>query len=194
MIAKLTGKVELLSPSECIVDVAGVGYHLYIPFTTYENLQHGETTALHVFTQHKEDQFKLYGFYTAAEREFFAILLAISGVGPSMALAILAGISIKRFVEAVETDRAELLTKIPGIGKSKAEKIIFEAKKKVKKLQAITGEIVGEKTSGNDALEALITLGFEDKKAAAALNAVQKEYPDASLEKKIKEALKILSA
>jgi Holliday junction DNA helicase RuvA len=193
MIARLTGILDALSPSECIVDVAGVGYRLYIPFTTYENLRNGEKCTLHVYTLHKEDQFKLYGFYSAGEREFFSILLNISGIGPSMALAILSGISIQRFAEAVESGRAELLMKIPGIGKSKAEKIIFEVKRKIKKLQAICSGSPEETSAGNDAIEALINLGFDDKKAAAVIDVTQKNFPGASLEKIIKEALKILA-
>lgn len=193
MIAQLTGIVSLLNPSECIIDVAGVGYHLYIPFTTYENLKQGEKTQLFVYTLHKDDQFKLYGFHSSIDREFFAILLSISGIGSSVGLSILTGISIERFIEAVQSGRFEMLTNISGIGKSKAEKIIFESKKKIKKLQAISADNTDEKHYGNDAIEALIALGFEDKKAASAISAVAKEFPDASVEKKIKEALKILS-
>lgn len=193
MIAQLTGITNVLNPSECIIDVSGVGYHLYIPFTTYENIRHGEKAVLYVYTLHKEDQFKLYGFHTLADREFFAVLLNISGVGSSMALSILSGISVERFVDAVQNDRSDMLTNISGIGKSKAEKIIFEAKKKVKKLRSISSENTEETYYGNDAIEALIALGFEDKKAAAAIKAVQSEFPEATVEKRIKEALKILS-
>jgi len=194
MIAKLTGLVEALNPSECIINVSGVGYHLYIPFTTYEILQNGTTATLHVYTLHKEEQFKLYGFESEAAREFFAILLNVNGIGASMGLAILSGISIKDFIDSVENDRFERLIKIPGIGQNKAEKIIFELKRKIKKLKAISSGTPFGNSQRNDAIDALATLGFDEKKAASAVDSVQRQFADIPIEKTIKEALKILSA
>jgi len=194
MIAKLTGSVEILNPAECIIDVSGVGYHLYIPFTTYETLQNAAVATLHTYTLHKEDQFKLYGFESAAAREFFAILLNVNGIGASMGLAILSGISIEEFINSVENDRFERLMKIPGIGKSKAEKIIFELKRKIKKLKAISSGTQFGNSQRNDAIDALIALGFDEKKSTSAVDSVQKEFADISIEKTIKEALRILSA
>ena len=194
MIAKLTGLVEILNPTECVIDVSGVGYHLYIPFTTYETLENGVTATLHVYTLHKEDQFKLYGFESAAAREFFAILLNVNGIGASMGLAILSGMPIKDFIDSVENDRFERLMKIPGIGRSKAEKIIFELKRKIKKLKAISlGDRFGN-SQRSDAIDALVALGFDEKKAASTVDSLQKEFTDISIEKTIKEALRILSA
>ena len=193
MIARLTGKIDMLKPTECIINVAGVGYHLYIPFTTYEALQDKSDITLQVYTLHREDQLKLYGFNSEAEREFFALLLNISGIGPSMGLSILSGISIDRFIEAVRNGNSERLVKIPGIGKSKAEKIIFEISRKLKKLESISSTHVEEYSVRNDAVEALMALGFDEKKSVSVVDSVQKEIPDASLEKTIKEALKLFS-
>ncbi|MCL2026406.1 MAG: Holliday junction branch migration protein RuvA [Leptospirales bacterium] len=194
MIAKLTGTVEILNPAECIIDISGVGYHLHIPFTTYEVLQNGVVATLHVYALHKEDQFKLYGFESAAAKEFFAILLNVSGIGASMGLAILSGISVEEFIDSIESDRFERLMKIPGIGKSKAEKIIFELKRKIKKLKAISSGTKFGNSQRNDAIEALMALGFDEKKSTSAVDSVRKEFAEISIEKTIKEALKILSA
>ncbi len=194
MIAKITGKVEIISPSECTVEACGVGYHLYIPFPVYETLKDGETVSLRVFTVHKEDQFRLYGFRTPAEREFFSILLDISGIGPAMALAIMSGISPESFTDAVNSGRTDRLTAIPGIGKTKAEKIVFEAKRKIRRLSALASALPAEDSLRNDAVEALVSLGYDEKKASAAVDAVQKENPDLSLESVIKQGLKLLSS
>jgi len=193
MIAKLTGLIEALNPSECIINVSGVGYHLYIPFTTYETLQNGTAVTLHVYTLHREEQFRLYGFESEAAREFFAILLNINGIGASMGLAILSGISIKDFIDSVENEKFERLVKIPGIGQSKAEKIIFETKRKIKKLTAISSGTQFGNSQRNDAIEALVALGFDEKISTSAVDSVQREFTDIPIEKTIKEALKILS-
>jgi Holliday junction DNA helicase RuvA len=194
MIARLTGIIQLLKPNECIMDVSGVGYHLHIPFSTFEMLKPDSKATLQVYTLHREDQFRLYGFHSEAEREFFAQILTVSGIGPAMGLSILSGISVDRFIEAVHSGNTDRLTKIPGIGKAKAEKIIFEMKRKVKKL----GTPVETPTEGslirNDAIDALMALGFDEKKSVSVIEAVQNDMGDASLEIIIKEALKRFSA
>lgn len=194
MISKIKGKIDQLKPTEVVLDVHGVGYGLSIPLTTYEKIQSGGEAALFVHTHHREDQLKLFGFYTEDERDLFAILLNISGIGPAMALSILSGISIGRLVEAVQTENAALLTKIPGIGKAKAEKLIFDLKRKIKKLAQYAGEPGETRTHKNDAVEALVTLGFDDAKSSRIVDEIIKDNPSASIEAIIKDALKLLSA
>lgn len=203
MIGKLTGTVDSLTISECILDVSGVGYHLYIPFTTYEALKAGEKASLKVYTIHKDDQFKLYGFCTETERDFFALLLNISGVGPAMGLAVLSGMSVNKFAAAVADGNSESLTRIPGIGKGKAEKIIFEAKRMSKKLEALSSDMPKEASARSDSIEALTALGFEEKRAVSAVDTVLvdtvlKEDISAPVERIVerivKEALRLLSA
>ncbi|MCP4131593.1 MAG: Holliday junction branch migration protein RuvA [bacterium] len=194
MIAKLTGKIDELKPTELILDVGGVGYELRIPFTTYEKIQHEKKITLYVYTLHKEDRLELYGFSTEEDKRIFTILLNISGIGPSMGLSLLSGISIERLVDSVKTDNTALLVKIPGIGKSKAEKLIFELKRKIKKLEEFAGT-TSEKTSpGNDAVEALVSLGFDEAKAYTIVGDILKKNPEGAIEFVIKEALKFLSA
>ena len=94
MISKIRGTIDELKPTEVIIDVSGVGYGLSIPLSTYEKIQQLKETSLYVYTHHKEDQLRLFGFFTEVERNLFTILLDISGIGPSMALSILSGISI----------------------------------------------------------------------------------------------------
>jgi len=194
MIAKIRGTIDELKPTEVILDVNGVGYGLTIPLSTYEKIQTLVEATLYVYTHHKEDQFKLFGFFTENERDLFSILLNISGIGPAMAISILSGITISRLVDAVQSDNISLLTKIPGIGNAKAEKLVFEMKRKLKKLASLAGETGEPRTRKNDAIEALITLGFEDGRSSKIIDELVKKNPDSSLEAIIKEALKLLSA
>ncbi|HOD15222.1 MAG TPA: Holliday junction branch migration protein RuvA [Spirochaetota bacterium] len=194
MISKLRGAIDELKPTEVIIDVSGVGYGLSIPLSTYEKIQQLKELSLYVYTHHKEDQLRLFGFFTEVERNLFTILLDISGIGPSMALSILSGISIQLFVEAVETENTGLLMKIPGIGKAKADKLIFELKRKLKKLRSFSGPVNERHVYKTDAVEALVSLGFDEIKSARAVDEASKCSPDASIEQLIKDSLKLLSA
>ena len=183
-----------MKPTEVVLDVQGVGYGLTIPLSTYEKIQSVGETSLYVYTHHREDQLRLFGFFTEEERGVFLMLLNISGIGPAMAISILSGISIHLLVEAVQLENPGLLTKIPGIGKTKAEKLIFELKRKLKKLTSYTGEVGEPHTFKNDAIEALVTLGFDDAKSAHVVDEIVRNNPSASIESIIKDALKLLSA
>jgi len=192
MISKITGFVDDLKPTEVTVSVGGVGYGLAIPLSTYEKIVGLKEITLYVHTFHREDQLRLYGFITEDERTVFSQLISISGIGPAMAIAVLSGISIGRLVEAVQTDNPTLLTSIPGIGKAKAEKLVFELKRRMKKIRL--QERTEEAAPGrSDALEALVTLGFDEAKAARTIDAVMTEHPDYTLEALIKESLKRLA-
>ncbi|OHD65093.1 MAG: Holliday junction DNA helicase RuvA [Spirochaetes bacterium RBG_13_51_14] len=194
MISKLRGKIDELKPTEVVLDVHGVGYGLSIPLSTYEKIQQLVEANLFVYTLHREDHLRLFGFYTEEERNLFTILLNISGIGPAMALSILSGISISRLIDAVQTESTALLTKIPGIGTAKAEKLIFELKRKLKKLRSYAERPEEFHAGKNDAIEALVTLGFNDATSSKVVEEILKNNPDASIETIIKEALKILSA
>lgn len=194
MIAKIKGTIDELKPTEVILDANGVGYGLTIPLSTYEKIQALNETTLFVYTHHKEDQLKLFGFFTENERDLFTLLLNISGIGPAMAIAILSGITVGRLVDAVQSENVSLLTKIPGIGNAKAEKLIFELKRKLKKIASIAGEPREPRTQKNDAIEALVTLGFDDARSSKIVDELVKKNPDSSVEAIIKEALKLLSA
>jgi Holliday junction DNA helicase RuvA len=194
MIAKLKGKIDELKPTELILDVKGVGYQVFIPFTTYEKIQDKNDIELYIYTLHKEDQFKLFGFFSENEKQLFIILLSISGIGPSIALSILAGIDSGSLVEAVQNNNTLLLTKIPGIGKSKAEKLVFELKRKIGKLESFSAPVSKNSTIRNDAIEALISLGFDESRAVKSVNEILVKFNDIPIEALVKNALKSLSA
>ena len=194
MISKIKGIIDELKPTEVILDVQGIGYGLSIPISTYEKIQSSKEVSLHVYTHHKEDHLKLFGFYTEEEKNIFTILLNISGIGPTIAISILSGISIARLIEAVKTDNPALLTKIPGIGKAKAEKLIFELKRKSKKLAQYECKTEEKRahTMSNDAIEALVNLGFDEIRSAKVVEEILVNNPDGPIEYVIKESLKIL--
>lgn len=194
MIAKLKGKIDELKPTELILNVSGVGYHVFIPFTTYEKIQNSSEIELYIYTLHKEDQLKLFGFLTESEKQIFTILISISGIGPAIALSILSGIEIKSLIESVQNNNVLTLTKIPGIGKSKAEKLIFELKRKIRKLEDFSAPASKESTIRSDAIDALVSLGFNDASASKAVNEILDKFNDIPIEQLIKNALKNLSS
>ncbi|HOP30336.1 MAG TPA: Holliday junction branch migration protein RuvA [Spirochaetota bacterium] len=193
MIGKLKGAVEDLKPTEVIIDVNGVGFELTIPFSTYEKIQGEKHATLLVFTMHKEDQFRLFGFHSRIEKDIFKSLLAVSGIGPSMAISLLSGMTPENLIESVKNGNISALTKIPGIGKSKAEKLIFDLKRKLPQLERISGPVSAASSDRHDAVEALAALGFDENKASACVNEILKSSKDATLEDIIKQALKLLA-
>ena len=191
MIGFLKGIVVLLQPSEVHIDVKGVGYTLTIPFSTSQKLSISEEVFIHVHTYHREDQLKLFGFFTESEKKIFEILLKVNGIGPSMAISILSGIDIERFADAINNSKTEVLTRIPGIGKAKAEKIIFELSRKKNLFKGhFSG---GTKTEKNDAIEALISLGYDEKNIASTVSKIVEINPEATTEELIKKALAVFS-
>ena len=191
MIGKLQGKPEDLKANSLIVNVGGVGYNVAIPFSTYESILNLEEVMLYIHTIHKEDQFRLYGFSTLEEKEIFSLLLGISGIGPSMALAILSGLSTSELINVIKESNIAQLLKIPGIGKSKAEKLLFELNRKVKKIEELSGSPITVSLR-NEAVEALVSLGFDEKKSCLMIDEIRKENPDAAIEFVIKTALRRL--
>jgi Holliday junction DNA helicase RuvA len=194
MIAKLKGRIDELKPTELILDVHDIGYQIFIPITTYQKIINKEEIELYIYTMHKEDQFKLFGFISESEKHIFSMLLNISGIGPAMALSILSGIQIERLIDAVQEGNALLLTRIPGIGKNKAEKLIFELKRKISKLEAFTPAYKNKPSIKNDAVEALISLGFDESTAVKSVEEILGKFSDIPLEDLVKNALKGLSS
>lgn len=192
MIAKLTGKIDEIKPTSIILDVHGVGYGLTIPVSTFDRIQHLAETSLYVHTIHREDNFKLFGFATQKEKSLFRILLGVSGIGPSIAISLISSITAERITEAVKTENSGLLLKVPGIGKSKAEKLIFELKRKIELLEEISDQVEEVFSPSRDAVDALVALGFDELKAKKCVNNIVKEKVDLGVEEIIKESLKIL--
>lgn len=185
MIGSIRGKIILKKDKFLLVETAGVGYKISVsPDTLSRSGKTGDEIFLFIHTHVREDSFDLYGFPDYEELEFFLMLLNVSGIGPKGALAILGITSIETLKRAISAGDTSYMTKISGIGKKTAEKIVIELRDKVgasKEGTALQGEM--------DALEALKSLGYSQNDAREALKKVR---ADADINTKIREALKIL--
>jgi Holliday junction DNA helicase RuvA len=190
MIGKLTGILSDKNPPQVIVDCGGVGYEVQVPMSTFYNLPaSGQKVVLLTHFVVREDAQILYGFATHTEREAFRELIKITGVGPRMALAVLSGLSVAELAQTVTLQDSARLTKVPGIGKKTAERLLLELKGK---LGADIGAAAAAAASPaqSDILQALIALGYNDKEAALALKALP---VDVGVSEGIKLALKALA-
>jgi len=190
MIGRLQGQLAAKNPPQVLVDCHGVGYEVDVPMSTFYNLPElGANVTLLTHFVVREDAQILYGFATSAEREAFRQLIKISGVGPRTALGVLSGMSVTDLSQAVTQQQAVRLTKVPGIGKKTAERLLLELKGKM-------GPDLGLPASApvsdnqHDIQQALLALGYNDKEAALALKAL----PDGvGVSEGIKLALKSLT-
>jgi len=185
LIGRLKGRLEAKTPPQVLVDCGGVSYELDVPMSTFYNLPAtGEAVALFTHLSIKEDAHALYGFATLEERATFRQLIKISGVGPRTALSVLSGLSVAELAEAVALQDAVRLTKVPGIGKKTAERLLLELKGKV------SSTARPPSGSGSDVVNALIGLGYNEKEA---LQAVKGLAPGVSVAEGIRAALKSLA-
>lgn len=197
MIALLTGRLAHKSPDAIIIDVNGVGYRVQIPFSTYYELpEEGKTVSLSIHTHVKEDSISLFGFRTLAEKEFFQLLISVSGIGPKMARDILSNIQPGELAAAIVQGNLARLSSIPGIGKKTAERLVLELKEKVRKMEmapsaqeAPSSEAPAE--VADDVTSALVNLGYKEAVVRKVLAEMSIE-PDASTEAVLRQALKIL--
>jgi Holliday junction DNA helicase RuvA len=188
MIGKLTGTLAEKNPPEVIVDCGGVGYEVQVPMSTFYNLPGlGDKVTLLTHFVVREDAQILYGFGTQQERSTFRQLIKISGIGPKMALGVLSGMSVAELSQAVTLQDANRLTKIPGIGKKTAERLMLELKGKLGADLGTHATITNDNQA--DILQALIALGYSDRDAALALKALPQ---DVGVSEGIKLALKAL--
>ena len=186
MIGRLTGRLIARHPPQVLVDVAGVAYEIDVPMSTFYNLPaSGEAVTLHTHLVVREDAQMLYGFATLEERAAFRQLIRISGIGARTALAVLSGLSVGELAQAVALQDAVRLTKVPGIGKKTAERLLLELKGKIADAQSKPAP-----GSASDVLNALIGLGYSEKEAA---NAVKGLPPGIAVTKGIRAALKALA-
>jgi Holliday junction DNA helicase RuvA len=199
MISFLRGTVIELLPMRLIVEAGGVGYDVHIPLSTYDKLPPvGSETKILTHLQVREDAHILYGFATPEERDLFLLLVNnVSGVGPKLALAILNGSAPVQFRGLVVAGDIAALSKIKGVGKKTAERIIVELRDKVgvsAAWEAASAErgLSSEEQHLNDAVLALISLGYKQAEAHKVVKAIREDQPKASVEDLIKEALKVL--
>jgi len=190
LIGRLSGTLLEKHPPQIVIDVNGVGYEVDVPMSTLYNLPAtGERVTLLTHFAVREDAQQLYGFLTAAERDTFRQLIRISGVGPKLALAVLSGLSVADLAQAVALQEAGRLTKIPGVGKKTAERLLLELKGKLAdEIVDATGATA--RGAGGDVLNALIALGYSEKEAALAVKALPEGV---AVEEGIRLALKSLA-
>jgi Holliday junction DNA helicase RuvA len=195
MIASLTGTLTIKLPTEININVQGVGYQVNIPLSTYEKLgEIGSTVTVLTYLHVREDALQLYGFSTDEERTFFRMLISVSGIGPKIAQAILSGISVSELRHHIITGNVSALTRIPGIGRKTAERLVVELKEKVAKVEPEVAYIagVGGIEIRSEALLALTSLGFNRAVAEKAIRSALAESngKELSIEELIKKALR----
>jgi Holliday junction DNA helicase RuvA len=191
MIGRLTGILLEKNPPQILLDVQGVAYELDVPMSTFYNLPvlH-ERVVLHTQLIVREDAHLLYGFLSHEERVAFRQLLKISGVGPKLALSVLSGLSLNDLAVAVANREVGRLTKVPGVGKKTAERLLLELQGKLVATGAGTIQGVPAVSTGNDIVNALLALGYNEKEADWAARQLPKEV---SVSDGIRHALKLLS-
>jgi len=192
LIARLKGTLVEKSPNRVILDVAGVGYDVLVPLSTFYGLgDAGSAVTLRVHTHVREDVIALYGFSTPLELDLFERLIAISGIGPKLALAVLSGIDPAELVRAIRAQDVARLTRIPGVGKKTAERIGLELKDRLPHAAgpADTPAAAADDRRA-DLLSALTNLGYKGAVAEKAVDAAVKKAPDASFEDLLRDLLR----
>lgn len=190
MIGRLTGILAEKSPPYVLLDVGGVGYEIQVPMSTFFNLPAlGVQTSLLTQLVVREDAHLLYGFLSAAERTSFRELVKVSGIGPRTALAVLSGLSAEELAQAVSTQDAARLVRVPGIGKKTAERLLLELKDKLAPHIGATATAGSAAATHTDIAQALIALGYNEREAQAALKHLP---PNVGVSDGIKLALKAL--
>ena len=191
MIGRLTGTLVEKNPPQIVVDVAGVGYEVGVPLSTFYNLAEiGSKLTLVTHLVVREDAHLLFGFLTEQERRTFRRLTRISGIGARIALAVLSGLSVAELAQAVTLQESGRLTKVPGIGKKTAERILLELKDKLGAELTTAVGVHRPAPASSDILNALLTLGYSDKEAVAAVRALP---ADVAVADGIRQALKLLA-
>jgi Holliday junction DNA helicase RuvA len=205
MIAHLSGTLLLKQATSVIIEVAGVGYEVTIPVSTFYDVgEVGAQVSLRIYTHVREDALQLFGFKTAQERELFLQLISVSGVGPKLGITMLSGLNSEEFIGAIRSNNLARLTAIPGIGKKTAERLVIELRDKINALPAAAGESIATAARVNgsapshqmileDTLSALINLGYQRTAAERALNTAAREGGEVSVSTLIRRCLQILA-
>lgn len=181
MIAALTGRVVAHDERSMVIDVHGVGWRVFVLPRTLEQFPIGSEASVRTHLQVREDAMELYGFVLEAEHHFFTKLLTVSGVGPKVALSVMASASVSDLESAIAKGQASILTKVSGVGTKTAERIIVDLKGKLTHEESITDGAM------STIIDALVSLGYSNKEARDAVAATS---PDLTIEQRIKQALK----
>lgn len=190
MIGRLTGILLAKQPPQVLLDVNGIGYEIDVPMSTFYNLPAtGQSVSFYTHLVVREDAHLLYGFGSEDERHVFRRLIKVSGIGPKVALTILSGLSVGELAQAVASQDAARLVKIPGIGKKTAERLVLELRDKLAQ-SAVSVSSGGRADPLGDALNALLALGYNEKEARWAMGQID---DGAGTSEAIRQALKLLS-
>jgi holliday junction DNA helicase RuvA len=193
MIGSLRGKLIEKRPNLVLIDVGGVGYQVVVPLSTFTSLGalHSESTLL-IYTHVREDQLALYGFFTAREKHCFEMLISASGVGPSLALKILSGMSLEELIPAIRKGDLAQLVRIPGVGRKTAERMVVELRDK---LAVVDVPQAGKPTTRSqlesDVASALVNLGYDTRSVDSAIEKAGVKAPG-DFEELLRAALQIL--
>jgi len=187
MIASLEGTIASVHRDHAVILVGGLGFKVYAPATTLDRLAAGEGAFLHTVLIVREELVALYGFLTTAEREVFETLLKVNGVGPRLALAILGTITVDHLRGAVFSEKADILMRVPGIGKKTAQKIVLELKDKLTADVADAPAFAFSDING-DVMDALVALGYSVVEAQTAIQALPADAPE-TVEDRVRLAL-----
>jgi Holliday junction DNA helicase RuvA len=197
MIAWLSGRLRHKATDHLIIDVAGVGYQVSVPLSTYSGIpDDGEDVSLHIYTHLREDSLSLFGFLTEAEKNMFMLLLGVSGIGPKLALAILSSLSVQDLSHAILASDESRLFSIPGIGKKTAARMVLELKDKMKLIMPMISAPLSDADIASDNIEdvisALVNLGYKKPQAEETVRKIRHAHPGLAVEDQIREALSML--
>ncbi|MBA2621386.1 MAG: Holliday junction branch migration protein RuvA [Acidobacteria bacterium] len=204
MIAYLSGKLVEKEANSVIVETNGVGYEVMIPLSTFYDLgEVDEQVSLRIFTYVREDAFQLFGFKTVRERELFLLLISVSGIGPKSAITALSGMSADEIIGAIRQNNLARLNSIPGVGRKTAERLVIELRDKIAKLSAVSsaemraeGVVSQQASEGDvyeDALSALVNLGYQRAAAEKSLKQAMQDGTEMSVQKLLRRSLQLLA-
>ncbi len=198
MIAFLEGELREKQPGQIIVTVAGVGYRLFIPVSTYYGLPDvGSAVTLRVYTHVREDVLALYGFLTETEQFLFERLISVAGVGPALALKVMSGLEPTELIDSIRRGDRRRLNAIPGVGKKTAERLIVELRDKMPASGDVEEPALARSTSvslGEDLVSACVNLGYPRYSVEKVVDDVVTEDPDATFEQALKQVLRKFSS
>ncbi|WP_423129441.1 Holliday junction branch migration protein RuvA [Gaoshiqia sp. Z1-71] len=194
MFEYIYGKIAGLTPAHAVIEAGSVGYFIHISLNTYSSINGKEHTLLYVHQVVREDAHLLYGFAQTGERELFRLLISVSGIGSNTAMMMLSSLSPDEIRNAILTENVNLLKSIKGIGAKTAQRVIIDLKDKIGKSPASDQILIpsANNTIRDEALSALVMLGFARKSIEKELDNIQKANPELTVEQMIKMALKSL--
>jgi Holliday junction DNA helicase RuvA len=194
VIAQIRGRLLRKQPQEAVVDVAGVGYRVTIPLSTFYRIgEPGAEVTLLTHTHVREDTLALFGFLTPVEQAIFERLIAVSGVGPKLAVSILSGIEAPELVAALRSSDLARLTRIPGVGKKTAERLVLELKDKLQEIPSSAAPPAGPSAAADDIVSALLHLGYSRPEAERAVERTLREHAEGRFEDLLRASLQVVS-